>query len=29
MSWNPNLHVGGWIAAGIANGLVRVEDVAS
>ncbi|KAG9635085.1 hypothetical protein KCU98_g17067, partial [Aureobasidium melanogenum] len=29
MSWNPNLHVGGWIAAGIANGLVRVEDIAS
>jgi transcription factor C subunit 6 len=29
MSWNPNLHVGGWIAAGMANGLVRVEDVAS
>lgn len=29
MAWNPNLHVGGWIAAGMANGLVRVEDVAS
>ncbi|KAK6001067.1 hypothetical protein QM012_003150 [Aureobasidium pullulans] len=29
ISWNPNLHVGGWIAAGIANGLVRVEDIAS
>ncbi|CAD0027874.1 unnamed protein product [Aureobasidium pullulans] len=29
MAWNPNIHVGGWIAAGIANGLVRVEDVAS
>ncbi|KAG9756869.1 hypothetical protein KCU73_g4700, partial [Aureobasidium melanogenum] len=29
MSWNPNLHVGGWIAAGIANGFVRVEDIAS
>jgi transcription factor C subunit 6 len=29
MSWNPNLHVGGWIAAGMANGLLRVEDIAS
>ncbi|KAI5198488.1 hypothetical protein E4T39_06744 [Aureobasidium subglaciale] len=29
MAWNPNLHVGGWIAAGMANGLVRVEDIAS
>lgn len=27
--YNPNLHVGGWIAAGMANGLVRIEDIAS
>ncbi|KAI5273548.1 hypothetical protein E4T47_03122 [Aureobasidium subglaciale] len=29
MAWNSNLHVGGWIAAGMANGLVRVENIAS
>lgn len=27
LTWNPNLHVGGWIAAGMASGLVRIEDV--
>ncbi|QIW94848.1 hypothetical protein AMS68_000366 [Peltaster fructicola] len=26
--WNPNLHVGGWAAAGMADGLLRVEDLA-
>lgn len=28
LSWNPNLHVGGWAAAGMADGLVRVENIA-
>lgn len=28
VAWNPNIHVGGWIAAGMADGLLRVEDVA-
>ncbi|KAF2153772.1 hypothetical protein K461DRAFT_115891 [Myriangium duriaei CBS 260.36] len=27
VAWNPNLHVGGWIAAGMASGLLRIEDV--
>lgn len=27
--WNPNIHVGGWVAAGMASGLLRVEDIAS
>lgn len=27
--WNPNIHVGGWAAAGMASGLLRVEDIAS
>lgn len=27
--WNPNLHVGGWAAAGMASGLLRVEDISS
>ena len=27
VAWNPNLHVGGWAAAGMGNGLLRVEDV--
>ena len=26
--WNPNLHCGGWAAAGMGSGLVRVEDLA-
>lgn len=26
--WNPNLHCGGWAAAGMGTGLVRVEDLA-
>ncbi|KAJ9621261.1 hypothetical protein H2203_007313 [Taxawa tesnikishii (nom. ined.)] len=26
--WNPNIHVAGWCAAGMADGLLRVEDVA-
>lgn len=29
MGWNPNLHVGGWIAAGMASGLVRIENIAA
>ena len=29
LSWNPNLHLGGWIAAGMASGLVRIENIAS
>ena len=29
LAWNPNHHVGGWAAAGMGDGLVRVEDVAS
>ncbi|KAF2085019.1 hypothetical protein K490DRAFT_47874 [Saccharata proteae CBS 121410] len=28
VAWNPNLCVGGWAAAGMADGLVRVEDLA-
>ena len=28
VAWNPNLHVGGWAAAGMGDGLVRVEDIA-
>ncbi|KAF2167671.1 hypothetical protein M409DRAFT_65806 [Zasmidium cellare ATCC 36951] len=28
LAWNPNLHVGGWAAAGMADGLLKVEDVA-
>ena len=28
VSWNPNLHCGGWLAVGWGSGLVRVEDVA-
>ena len=27
VAWNPNLYVGGWAAAGMADGLVRVEDL--
>ncbi|KAK4493990.1 hypothetical protein PRZ48_015176 [Zasmidium cellare] len=27
LAWNPNLHVGGWAAAGMADGLLKVEDV--
>ncbi|KAF2761268.1 hypothetical protein EJ05DRAFT_257978 [Pseudovirgaria hyperparasitica] len=26
-SWNPNLNYGGWAAAGMGSGLVRVEDI--
>jgi transcription factor C subunit 6 len=26
--WNPNLKCGGWIAAGMGSGLVRVQDLA-
>ena len=26
--WNPNLRCGGWAAAGMGSGLVRVEDLA-
>ncbi|GAB7352545.1 hypothetical protein MBLNU459_g2934t1 [Dothideomycetes sp. NU459] len=29
VSWNPNVHVGGWVAAGMASGLLRVEDIAA
>ena len=28
LAWNPNLRFGGWAAAGLGCGLVRVEDVA-
>ncbi len=28
LAWNPNLHVGGWAAAGMGSGLVRIEDLA-
>ena len=28
VAWNPNLHVGGWAAAGMGGGLLRVEDIA-
>ncbi|KAG8626513.1 hypothetical protein KVT40_005458 [Elsinoe batatas] len=27
VAWNPNLGCGGWIAAGTASGLLRVEDL--
>lgn len=26
--WNPNLRCGGWVAAGMGSGLVRVQDLA-
>ncbi|GAB7345689.1 hypothetical protein MBLNU457_3968t1 [Dothideomycetes sp. NU457] len=29
VAWNPNIHVGGWCVAGMATGLLRVEDVAT
>ena len=29
VAWNPNVHVGGWAAAGMADGLLRIEDIAS
>ena len=28
VSWNTNVQTGGWAAAGMANGLLRVEDLA-
>jgi transcription factor C subunit 6 len=28
LAWNPNLEVGGWAAAGMGDGLLRVEDIA-
>ena len=28
LSWNPNLHVGGWAAAGLCSGFMWVEDLA-
>lgn len=28
LTWNPNVHVGAWAAAGTGSGLVRVEDLA-
>ncbi|KAK0250210.1 hypothetical protein B0A54_01424 [Friedmanniomyces endolithicus] len=28
LAWNPNINCGGWAAAGMADGLVRVEDIA-
>ncbi|MCJ1307472.1 hypothetical protein MMC25_001118 [Agyrium rufum] len=28
VAWNPNLRFGGWAAAGMASGLLRVEDLA-
>lgn len=27
--WNPNIQVGGWAAAGMASGLLRVEDISA
>ncbi|GAM88081.1 hypothetical protein ANO11243_061120 [Dothideomycetidae sp. 11243] len=27
VAWNPNLRLGGWIAAGLGSGLLRIEDV--
>ena len=27
VAWNPNLHCGGWAAAGMGSGLIRVEDI--
>ncbi|KXT05494.1 hypothetical protein AC578_3679 [Pseudocercospora eumusae] len=29
LAWNPNLHVAGWAAAGMADGLLRIEDIAA
>ncbi|KAF2208091.1 hypothetical protein CERZMDRAFT_49997 [Cercospora zeae-maydis SCOH1-5] len=29
VAWNPNLQVAGWAAAGMADGLLRVEDIAA
>ena len=29
LAWNPNTHVAGWAAAGMANGLLRIEDLAT
>ncbi|KAF1348697.1 hypothetical protein BDV97DRAFT_354142 [Delphinella strobiligena] len=29
VGWNPNINVGGWVAAGMSSGLLRVEDIAS
>ena len=29
LAWNPNLHVGGWAAAGMGDGLLRVENIAT
>lgn len=29
VAWNPNLKCGGWAAAGMGDGLLRVEDVSS
>jgi transcription factor C subunit 6 len=28
LAWNPNIRYGGWAAAGMGTGLVRVEDIA-
>ena len=28
VAWNPNLKCGGWMAAGMGSGLVRVQDLA-
>ena len=28
LAWNPNPHVGGWAAAGMGSGLLRIEDLA-
>lgn len=27
VAWNPNPHVGGWAAAGMGDGLLRIEDL--
>ncbi|KAM0720713.1 hypothetical protein Q7P37_004850 [Cladosporium fusiforme] len=29
LAWNPNRECGSWVAAGLADGLVRVEDLAA
>lgn len=29
LSWNPNMCCGGWAAAGMGDGLLRIEDIAS
>ena len=29
LAWNPNPHVGGWAAAGMGDGLLRIEDIAT